>query len=153
MKLNIAYPESGSQKTFELDDDKAVQRIVDKRVAQVFTPLPLHTPLFLPFFSTRKFCFFNEAQHSEQEYLTEALLPLRIFFSLSTLGELDSITQTSLTLFSLCYILSITHTTTLYSTPLHSTPHCRSSTETSSETPTRDTPSVSPEDPTSRDSP
>ncbi|KAJ9455897.1 40S ribosomal protein S6 [Diplonema papillatum] len=36
MKLNIAYPESGTQKTYELDDDKAVQRLVDKRVAQEF---------------------------------------------------------------------------------------------------------------------
>lgn len=36
MKLNIANPESGTQKTFELNDDKAVQRLVDKRVAQEF---------------------------------------------------------------------------------------------------------------------
>eukprot|EP01064_Diplonema_japonicum_P007908 TRINITY_DN1550_c1_g2_i1.p1 TRINITY_DN1550_c1_g2~~TRINITY_DN1550_c1_g2_i1.p1 ORF type:complete len:238 (+),score=69.82 TRINITY_DN1550_c1_g2_i1:89-802(+) len=36
MKLNIAYPESGTQKTFELDDDKAVQRLVDKRISQDF---------------------------------------------------------------------------------------------------------------------
>jgi len=36
MKLNIANPESGTQKTFELNDDKAVQRLVDKRVSQEF---------------------------------------------------------------------------------------------------------------------
>jgi len=36
MKLNIANPEAGTQKTFDLDDDKAVQRLVDKRIAQDF---------------------------------------------------------------------------------------------------------------------
>merc|ERR1711991_912147 len=36
MKLNIAYPESGTQKTFELEDEKAVQRLVDKRISQDF---------------------------------------------------------------------------------------------------------------------
>ena len=35
MKLNIAFPEVGTQKTYELDDDQAVQRLVDKRVSQV----------------------------------------------------------------------------------------------------------------------
>lgn len=36
MKLNIAYPETGAQKTFELDDEKAIARIVDKRISQDF---------------------------------------------------------------------------------------------------------------------
>eukprot|EP00754_Rhynchopus_humris_P023027 Rhum_TRINITY_DN14817_c0_g1::Rhum_TRINITY_DN14817_c0_g1_i1::g.120932::m.120932/K02991/RP-S6e, RPS6; small subunit ribosomal protein S6e len=36
MKLNIAFPEVGTQKTYELDDDQAVQRLVDKRVSQEF---------------------------------------------------------------------------------------------------------------------
>lgn len=36
MKLNIANQESGTQKTFELNDDKAVARLVDKRVSQEF---------------------------------------------------------------------------------------------------------------------
>ena len=36
MKLNIAQPESGTQKTFELDDDKAVQRLFDKKIATEF---------------------------------------------------------------------------------------------------------------------
>jgi len=36
MKLNIANQESGTQKTFELTDDKAVARLVDKRVSQEF---------------------------------------------------------------------------------------------------------------------
>eukprot|EP01061_Rhynchopus_euleeides_P032985 TRINITY_DN54_c0_g1_i2.p2 TRINITY_DN54_c0_g1~~TRINITY_DN54_c0_g1_i2.p2 ORF type:complete len:237 (+),score=92.84 TRINITY_DN54_c0_g1_i2:64-774(+) len=36
MKLNIANPESGTQKTFELDDDKAIQRLVDKRLSHEF---------------------------------------------------------------------------------------------------------------------
>eukprot|EP01062_Namystynia_karyoxenos_P018684 TRINITY_DN1696_c0_g1_i4.p3 TRINITY_DN1696_c0_g1~~TRINITY_DN1696_c0_g1_i4.p3 ORF type:complete len:242 (+),score=127.76 TRINITY_DN1696_c0_g1_i4:102-827(+) len=36
MKLNIAAPESGTQKTFEIDDDKAIQMLYDKRISQEF---------------------------------------------------------------------------------------------------------------------
>eukprot|EP00661_Eupelagonemidae_sp_cell13_P018369 gene18369-biopygen2407 len=36
MKLNIAYAESGTQKTFELDDEKVIQHIYDKRISQEF---------------------------------------------------------------------------------------------------------------------
>eukprot|EP01061_Rhynchopus_euleeides_P032987 TRINITY_DN54_c0_g1_i4.p2 TRINITY_DN54_c0_g1~~TRINITY_DN54_c0_g1_i4.p2 ORF type:complete len:258 (+),score=95.52 TRINITY_DN54_c0_g1_i4:60-776(+) len=36
MKLNIANPTSGTQKTYELDDDKAIQRVVDKRLSHEF---------------------------------------------------------------------------------------------------------------------
>eukprot|EP01059_Diplonema_ambulator_P008253 TRINITY_DN177_c2_g1_i1.p2 TRINITY_DN177_c2_g1~~TRINITY_DN177_c2_g1_i1.p2 ORF type:complete len:247 (+),score=86.57 TRINITY_DN177_c2_g1_i1:35-742(+) len=36
MKINVAYPESGTQKTFEIDDDKVVQRLTDKRISQDF---------------------------------------------------------------------------------------------------------------------
>jgi small subunit ribosomal protein S6e len=34
MKLNIAYPSTGAQKTFEVEDDKKLRIFFEKRMAQ-----------------------------------------------------------------------------------------------------------------------
>lgn len=41
MKLNVAYPANGSQKVFEIDDEKKLRIFYDKRMAQEVEADPL----------------------------------------------------------------------------------------------------------------
>lgn len=41
MKLNIAYPANGSQKIFEIDEDKKLRIFYEKRMAQEVEADPL----------------------------------------------------------------------------------------------------------------